>query len=73
MVIKVKIIANSSRQSIEEISPSEFKIKLKSAPVEGKANKELIDLLSEYFKVAKSQINIVRGETAKNKILDIKK
>jgi len=49
----------------------EYKVKLTAAPVDGRANDMLIKLLSEYFKVAKSRINIAGGKTAKIKIIDI--
>jgi uncharacterized protein len=73
MEIKVKIITNSSQQSIEELTPGEFKVRLKSVPVEGKANKELISLLADRYNIAKSMITIVRGKTSKNKIIEIVK
>lgn len=49
----------------------EYKVKLTAAPVDGKANEALIKILSEHFKVAKSRISIVGGNTAKTKIVDI--
>ena len=39
--------------------------------VEGRANKAVIKLLAEYFKVPKSQVKIVRGYTIRQKIVRI--
>lgn len=71
MKIKVKVIPKSSQSKIEEIGPSELKIKLKSAPIKGQANEELIELLAGYYQVSKNQISIIRGLTSKNKIIEI--
>ena len=41
------------------------------APENGRANGAVIELLSEYFDVAKSQIKIVRGVAARDKVVEI--
>ncbi len=46
-------------------------VKIAAAPEKGKANKELIDFLSERLDVRKSSIQIVKGETSRNKVVSI--
>lgn len=48
-----------------------YKVYVTVAPEQGKANKKMIDLLADYFKVSKSQIRIVKGEISRNKIVEI--
>ncbi len=48
-----------------------LKIYLTAAPIDGKANKELIKLLSEKLSVSKSKINIIKGEKSKEKIIEV--
>lgn len=48
-----------------------LKIKLTAAPVDGAANKALIELLSTHFAVPKSMIRIARGETGRKKVVEI--
>ena len=48
-----------------------YKVYVTVAPEQGKANKKMIDLLAEYFKVSKSQIRIIKGEISRNKIIEI--
>lgn len=50
---------------------SVLKIKLKAVPEKGKANTELIKFLAKHFKTAKSNIQIIKGKTNKNKIVEI--
>lgn len=68
LIVRLKIIPNSSRNDIiwEENS---LKIKITAQPIENKANKALIEFLSKKLKVAKSNIQIIKGELNKEKTL----
>jgi len=57
----------SSKNEIVGILDDTLKIKIKAPAVEGAANKELIKFLSKAFKVPKSDIVIVSGDTSKRK------
>ncbi len=68
MLIKIRIVPNSSKNDI--IIEEEFvKVKVTAQPIENKANKALIEYLSKTFKVPKTSIEIVKGETSKDKTL----
>jgi len=69
--ISVKIIPRSSQNNITELPDGSYKIKLTAAPVDGEANKKLIELISNHFSVSKSSVSIVKGKTAKTKIINI--
>ena len=68
ILVNIKIVPNSSKNDI--VLEDEFvKIKITAQPVEGKANKALIEFLSKKFKIPKTSIEIVKGETSKEKTL----
>ncbi len=46
-------------------------MKIAAPPVDGEANEELIRFLAKWFEVSRREIEIVSGETAKNKIIRI--
>ena len=69
--ILVKVIPNSSRTEIVEEGENYLKIKLKAAPIKGKANAELIKFLAKKYSVSKSQIEIIKGLTNKDKLIKI--
>lgn len=73
MRVYIKVSPRSSKNEIVKISEGEYKVKLTAAPVDGEANKMLIEVLAKHFNIAKSSINIVGGKTAKIKIVDIEK
>jgi hypothetical protein len=49
----------------------EIRIYTKAVPIDGKANKEVINLLSEALGIAKSKIRILKGETSNKKIIEV--
>ena len=49
----------------------EIKVYTRAVPVDGKANKEVISLLSEVLGKPKSRIRIVKGETSNKKIIEV--
>jgi uncharacterized protein len=68
---KVKVKPNSQQQKIEEQTDGSLNLHLKSPPVDGKANEELIKLLAEKFNVPKSHIRIKIGATSRQKLVEI--
>ncbi|GAB4237041.1 MAG: hypothetical protein Kow0049_22560 [Stanieria sp.] len=73
MKISVKVKPNSQQQKIEELADGSLIIRLKSPPIDGKANQELIEILAKKFQVAKSQITIKSGLSSKNKLVEIQR
>lgn len=71
MRIYVRVNPRSSRNEVIQVAKGEYKVKLTAPPVDGAANKMLIKLLSDYFDVPKSLINIVGGKSTKIKMVDI--
>lgn len=68
LIIRIKIVPNSSKNDI--IIEDEFiKVKVTAQPIENKANKALIEFLSKSFKIAKSNIEILKGDTSKDKTI----
>ena len=68
LVIRIKIVPNSSKNDI--ILEDEFiKVKVTAQPIENKANKALIEFLSKKFKIPKTSIQRVKGDTSKEKTL----
>lgn len=67
----IRVIPNSRQTEIVEKKDNFLKIKLKSPAKEGKANKELIEVLADNFNVSKSCVEILKGLTGKDKVVRI--
>lgn len=63
-----------SSSSFFEISNNdEIKVSLKNKPERGKANRELIKILSRHFRVSTENITIISGLNSRKKIVEIEK
>jgi len=72
MLIKVKVFPNSKKEEVIKKSEDSFEIKVKAKPEKGMANKEVVKLLSIYFKIPESKIRLIKGFKERNKIFEIK-
>ena len=72
MKISVNVKPNAKQVKIERVNESHFLIRVKEKPQEGKANKAVIKVLAEYFEVPQSRIVLLKGQSSKEKIFEIK-
>jgi uncharacterized protein len=70
-LIRVKVTPRSSKNRIAGKEKGFYRVKVTSAPVEGKANDALIALLAEELDVPKRHIEIVSGKNARLKSVRI--
>ena len=71
MIVKVKVLPNSSKSGIE-LRSEVLIVKTRSKAKAGKANAEALELLARHFKVLVSELKIVKGSRSKNKIIKVK-
>lgn len=71
VILSVKIIPKSSCNKIVGWENDSLKIKIMAVPEKGAANDELVAFLSKQLKISKSHIKILKGETARHKLLEI--
>lgn len=69
--INLRVIPRAKQNKITTESDGSLRVHITAAPVDGAANDAVIKILSEHFNVQKSQIKIVRGETSRNKVVEI--
>ena len=67
VILNVRAQPRSSRSGIDGVLGDAVKVRIRCAPVDGKANKELIETLADAFDVAKSAVVFKGGETSKTK------
>ena len=72
IVIEVKVEPRSSKKGIVGLMDNVLKVRLTAPPVEGEANEQLIEVVSELTGVRKSDIRIVRGLSSKRKVVEIR-
>ena len=61
----------ASRDEIVGLHNDALKIRIAAPPIDGKANRHLIDYLSKLFEVPKKNVKIVRGLSGRDKTVAI--
>ena len=69
-LINIRVIPNARKNNVSE-DQGKFKVHLIASAVDGKANKALIKVLAEYFKIKKSGVRITRGTKSREKVVEI--
>jgi uncharacterized protein (TIGR00251 family) len=70
-IIRVRVLPRTSKNQIVGMDGGVFKVKLTAPPVEGKANKALVQFLAKKLGLPKRDIEIVSGEHSREKTIRI--
>ena len=72
LILTVRVLPNARRSSFEGLwNDTHLKIALSAPPVDGKANEALIDFCADYFRLRKSAITLLSGQTGRIKRLSL--
>jgi uncharacterized protein (TIGR00251 family) len=71
MRLRIKVKPASKTDEILREADGTIRVKIKAQPVDGKANKYLVEYLSEVLQLPKSKIVLLKGETNAFKTLEI--
>lgn len=71
MKINVQVKTRSKIEGVEKIAENSYIVRVNVPPIEGKANKRIVELLSEHFDCPKSSVVLQKGTKSKMKIFEI--
>lgn len=69
--MKIKVLVKIGRkQGVLGWDGERVTVGVDAAPIDGAANKKLVEVLSEWLGVSKSQVSVVKGHTARYKTVE---
>jgi uncharacterized protein (TIGR00251 family) len=71
IILTVRVVPRASRDGIQGVLGDALKIRIMAPPVEGKANAYLVKFISKHWKIPRAKIELLSGETSRNKRLRI--
>jgi uncharacterized protein (TIGR00251 family) len=71
ILIEVKVKPNARQSLLAQAEDGIWLAQLKAAPVDGKANAELIALVARHFQCAKAAVSIKAGASGRRKLVKI--
>ena len=70
-IIQVKVRPNARVSALEEVAGGLWLAQLKSPPMDGKANRELVNLIARHFACPKSAVSIKSGASGRIKLVRV--
>jgi uncharacterized protein (TIGR00251 family) len=70
MILKVRVVPGSGRNSVIK-QDDKFKVYLTKPAQDGRANEQLIEVLSGYLKIKKYQMKIIKGLKSRDKLVEV--
>ena len=67
----IRVIPRARVNSITVDTDGTLRVHTTTAPTDGRANDAVIRALAKHFDVPRSCINIIRGQTSHNKVIEI--
>lgn len=67
--LAVQVVPNASRSEVAGEAEGVVRIRLQAPPIDGRANEELVRLLSRLLGLPKSAIDVVQGQSARKKMV----
>ena len=71
MRISVRVKPNARKNEVEDLGEGKYRVSVTAPPVDGKANEKVVEILAEYFGKPKSAVTILRGESGREKVVEI--
>lgn len=71
LTLELRVQPGAARDEIVGAHGDRLKVRITAPPVDGRANRHLIDYLAAVFGVPRSRVTLLRGETGRAKTVQI--
>lgn len=71
MIFKVFVHPNSKKPRVDKDLLGSMHVYVNQPPLDGKANKAVLEALAKHFRVSKSKVSLLRGDKSKIKVFSI--
>lgn len=71
MIYEVKVQTRSSKPGVEVTGEKSFKVRVRSVPEKGKANREVLELLAAHLGVPLTRLSVKAGAGATRKLIEL--
>ena len=72
MKISIHVKPGAKQNRLEKMPDGQYRVWVKAPPTEGRANRAMIEMLSEYFGKPKASFSIIVGAGSKRKVVEVR-
>ena len=66
-ILNVRVVPRAGRNQIQGVLGDALKVRLQAPPVEGRANRALVEFLAEQLDISSTRVRLVAGSSSRNK------
>ena len=67
----VRVVPGASKNEVAVHTSGVWKVRLTAPPVEGRANRALVEYLAHKLDINRSQVKLLKGDSSRNKVLAV--
>jgi uncharacterized protein len=71
VLIRIHVTPDAKEAQLVKVGENSFEVKVDERAIAGRANKRLVEILSDHFALPKSRILIVKGVKSRDKIVQV--
>lgn len=71
LTLSVRVQPRASKAQVEGVKEGSLRVRLTAPPAEGAANAQLLEVLSKEFGLRKSALKIVKGQSSRDKLVEV--
>lgn len=69
--LEIRVIPRAKRNAVEADGQGAITVRVTAPPEDGRANDAVREALADHFRVKRSQVRIIKGVTARRKVVEI--
>ncbi len=70
-ILAVRVTPGAKRNAVTAFKEGVWDIKIAAPPVGGRANEELVALLSKKLDIRRNSLNVIKGQSSRNKLVSV--
>jgi hypothetical protein len=69
--LAIRVVPGASKNEVVGLNGGVWKVRLTAPPVEGKANRALVEYLAEKLDIGRSKVGLVKGTASRSKLVAV--
>jgi len=71
MRIFVRVKTGAREEKVQELDETHFSVSVEERPIDGKANRAVLEAVARHFRISPSRVAIVSGSSSREKCIDV--
>lgn len=69
--VKAEVFADAGEEKLEDLGDGKYRVWVRELPRDNMANRKVVELIAEHYKIGKGDVKIVKGHKSPKKLLEV--